>query len=379
MFTKLTLAALSIAGLAAADSDWFTLELDSQGTYISTDGIYMDDYQRFLIGKTESETVKAKIEDSGMLRDDNGFVFGVGTTCFYRDYFEEVEDTADNQYVTDWSIEDGYLKLFGLDFYANETDDGVTGRYPIGSYYASIQARNSGYDNGYLIRIKAVGEDGNELDDYTPSGTSSSTTDSTSTESTSTTSATTTTPSSSTTPTTSSSSDASSDNSSSTSSIVSSSGYTNGTTSNSVSPSQTKVTTVVTVTSCSENKCSSSLVTTIYTTVCPETEGTLTSQASKATTTTVVTCTQTQCVPVVATFTPGNAGQEIASASPVPAATTAQAAGSVTTKAPAVNAVSSQVPAASTIPAVSTFAGAAAKVETIGLGFFISLLAAVLM
>lgn len=146
-----------------ADSLNFTLACYAPNTVLSEANIYIaDDYKVYV--SNSSFTFTSYVMTNGSLMTDEGIVMGIGKNYLSLDSFSSSFETAEP-----WSIQDGFLKLYGSDFHA--VPSGAENIYVLGSINAAASR-----DDMIPIRIKAVDRSGAVVQDYNPSDSDSTST-----------------------------------------------------------------------------------------------------------------------------------------------------------------------------------------------------------
>lgn len=158
--TLYSLILVCLFQLVSADTDSFTLDLYAPDTILADCSIYVSEDKIYIANTTN--TCKGFISTNGSLIIDN-YSVGIG-----KNYLSLVGESASFESVDSWSIEDGYLKLYGNDFHA--VPSGMDDIYVLGSVNAA-----AGRDDVIPVGIKA--NTGNsDIKSYDPPSVTGSTT-----------------------------------------------------------------------------------------------------------------------------------------------------------------------------------------------------------
>lgn len=128
-----------------ADSDYFTLHLDTKKDKLSNLGIYIED-NNIMVGETK-ESLSGQILDDGSLQIDNGTFFGIT-----KNYFTLVNESTDATVA--FSIgDDGKLEYNGKDKF-KVVASGQNNVWIFGSKDATTQSED------YDVKVKCTKVDG---------------------------------------------------------------------------------------------------------------------------------------------------------------------------------------------------------------------------
>lgn len=163
MYLFLVLLFSALISKVRCDSLNFTLECHAPNTVLSEANVYIaDDYKVYV--SNSSSTFNSYVMTNGSLMTNEGLVMGIGKNYLSLDSFSSSFEVA-----SPWTIKDGYLKLFGSDFHA--VPSGVDNIYVLGSINAAALRTDV-----IPVAIKAVDDSGQVVQDYTPSGSDSTST-----------------------------------------------------------------------------------------------------------------------------------------------------------------------------------------------------------
>ncbi|CAM9011089.1 hypothetical protein WICANDRAFT_78659 [Wickerhamomyces anomalus NRRL Y-366-8] len=155
------LSFLSTSAIVLANTQNFTLKCFAPNTVLEDANLHVDEDNKIYIANV-SETATGQLLNNGSLAIGDT-IMGIG-----KNYLSLEADSTSFEYVNSWSIENGYLKLYGSDFHA--VPSGMDGIYVLGSINAA-----AGRDDVIPIAIKAEDSSGATIADFNPeSGSSSS-------------------------------------------------------------------------------------------------------------------------------------------------------------------------------------------------------------
>jgi hypothetical protein len=146
---------LSFAFNAFADSANFTLELYAPDSSILKDcNVYISDDDKFYISNSTTTNTAVVLTNGSLHINDKDIAVGIG-----KNFLSLAADSASYQVAAPWSIQDGFLKLYGSDFHV--VPSGEDGLYVMGSINAAV-----GRSDMIAVQVQAVDSDGNSVANY---------------------------------------------------------------------------------------------------------------------------------------------------------------------------------------------------------------------